>query len=246
MNQSKRALVTGASRGIGNSIAERMIDRNWQVIGTSRSGNFPANLTDQAGFTGVTVDFSIPAELNKILKPMLLSDPPQVLINNVGTFQAADFQIADLDWLDIWQQTMQVNLTSAALLCKWFINAHLAANTGGIIINIASRAAYRGDTQEFASYAASKGGMVAMTKSIARGFGKQGIVAYSIAPGFVETDMASESIEFYGREYLTRDSAFPQMTQPGEVANLVAFLATGEVRHMTGSTFHINGGSYMI
>ncbi|MDX1591715.1 MAG: SDR family oxidoreductase, partial [Balneolaceae bacterium] len=116
----------------------------------------------------------------------------------------------------------------------------------GIIINIASRAAYRGDTQEYAAYAASKAGMTAMTKSIARDFSKKGVVAYTIAPGFIETDMARESVEILGKEALTRNSAFDEITQPEEVAALVAFLCRGDVRHMTGSTFHINGGSYMI
>jgi NAD(P)-dependent dehydrogenase (short-subunit alcohol dehydrogenase family) len=115
-----------------------------------------------------------------------------------------------------------------------------------MIINISSRAAYRGDTQEYAAYAASKGGMAAFTKSIARDFSKKGIVAYTVAPGFIETDMAKESVEILGAEALTKGSAFDEITQPEEVANLVAFLAKGEVKHMSGSTFHINGGSYMV
>src|SRR5699024_2610326 len=113
------------------------------------------------------------------------------------------------------------------------------------IINIASRAAYRGDTQEYAAYAAAKAGLVAFTKSIARDFARQDIFAYSIAPGFVETDMAFDSIDTYGKEYLTEGSAFDEITSPEEVAELAAFLATGKVKHMTGATFHINGGSYM-
>jgi NAD(P)-dependent dehydrogenase (short-subunit alcohol dehydrogenase family) len=164
----------------------------------------------------------------------------------VGTFQEADFSMDDDPWLEVMNQTMQVNFSAAAMLCKWFVNAHTTAGSEGILINIASRAAYRGDTQEFAAYAASKGAMVALTKSIARGFGRKGIVAYSIAPGFTDTDMARDSIKTYGVEYLTRDSAFDQMTQPEEVANLVAFLSSGQVKHMTGSSFHINGGSYMV
>jgi len=246
LNTKKRALITGTSRGIGNAIAEQMLRQGWSIVGTSRSGGVPSNLSTEQNFTGVPVNFSQPSDLADKLKPIIYPHPPDVLINNVGTFQEADFQLSDADWLEIWQHTMQVNLTSAALLCKWFINSHLDHQSEGIIINIASRAAYRGDMSEFTAYAASKGGMVAMTKSIARGFGRQGIVAYSIAPGFVETDMAQDSIETYGKEYLTRDSSFDQMTQPSEVANLVAYLATGQVKHMTGSSFHINGGSYMI
>jgi len=182
------------------------------------------------------------------LKPIFSSvdDLPEVLVNNAGIFQDADFGISDDDWLSVWDRTMNVNLRSAALLSKWFINAHLNNGSEGIIINVSSRAAYRGDTQEYAAYAASKGGMAAFTKSVARDFSKKGIVAYTVAPGFIETDMAKESVEVLGAEALTKGSAFDEITQPEEVANLVTFLAKGEVKHMSGSTFHINGGSYMV
>src|SRR5699024_10450887 len=109
-----------------------------------------------------------------------------------------------------------------------------------------SRAAYRGDTQQFASYAASKGGLVAFTKSIARDFGEQGILAYTIAPGFTKTDMAEDSIDQYGEAYLPSGMALDELTSPVEVGEVVAVLASGKVPHMTGTTIHINGGSYML
>jgi 3-oxoacyl-[acyl-carrier protein] reductase len=242
----KHALVTGASRGIGRAIAAALLDQNWKVTGTARASEFPSSLSKHESFHGLRLDFSDMRSLSQTLKPLILEKRPEVLINNVGTFQEADFSMDDDPWLEIMNQTMQVNFSAAAMLCKWFVNAHTTAGSEGILINIASRAAYRGDTQEFAAYAASKGAMVALTKSIARGFGRKGIVAYSIAPGFTDTDMARDSIKTYGVEYLTRDSAFDQMTQPEEVANLVAFLSSGQIKHMTGSSFHINGGSYMV
>lgn len=242
----KHALVTGVSRGIGTAITDELLVQNWRVTGTSRSGRFPDHFLANPAFAGLKVDFGEISMIIDAIKPLFSSQPPDVLVNNVGMFQAADFAIGDEQWMSVWAQTMQVNLVSSGLLCKWFINAHSQAGSSGIIINIASRAAYRGDMQEFAAYAASKGGMVALTKSIARGFGRQGIYAYSIAPGFVDTDMARDSVEIYGEPYLTRDSCFDKMTQPHEIGNLVAFLASGQVAHMTGSTFHINGGSYML
>jgi NAD(P)-dependent dehydrogenase (short-subunit alcohol dehydrogenase family) len=242
----KHALVTGASRGIGRAIALALLKQNWRVTGTTRMTEFPDELRSHDLFTGLISDFSNMNSLARSLKPFVFEARPEVLVNNVGTFQEADFSMDDDRWLEIMNQTLQVNLTAAAMLCKWFVNAHTTAGSQGILINIASRAAYRGDTQEFAAYAASKGAMVALTKSVARGFGRQGIVAYSIAPGFTNTDMARDSIKTYGVEYLTRDSSFDQMTQPEEVANIVAFLSSGQVKHMTGSTFHVNGGSYMV
>ena len=101
----------------------------------------------------------------------------------------AQFEDSDQDWMDKWDKTQQVNLRSMALISKWAINAWKERRIEGRIINIASRAGVRGDTGEYAAYAASKAGMIAFTKSIARSLGNEGITAYSIAPGFVNTDM---------------------------------------------------------
>lgn len=242
----KHAIVTGASRGIGRQIAAELLKQNFRVTGTARATRFPEELDSSQLFKRIYADLSDEASLISTLKPLFESDLPDVLVNNAGIFREADFSVSDAEWLSSWDETMQVNLRASSLLCKWFINAHIRRSSGGIIINVSSRAAYRGDYQEYAAYAASKGGMVAFTKSIARDFGKNGIVAYSIAPGFVETDMAKGSVEAMGVEYLTRESSFDTLTQPDEVASLIAFLASGKVKHMTGATFHINGGSYML
>lgn len=240
------ALVTGASRGIGESITKSLLKEGGRVIGTARSSEFPAEFTDNDDFEGLHVDLSDPIAVETKLKPIFERDEaPNVLINNAGIFRESGFDEDDESWLQNWDNTMQVNLRAPALLSKWALN-RWKDGEGGYLINVASRAAYRGDTQEYASYAASKGGMVALTKSIARDFGKHNISAYSIAPGFIKTDMAMDSIEVYGEEYLTQGMAFDEITSPEEVGELVAFLASGKVPHMTGATFHINGGSYMI
>lgn len=240
------ALVTGASRGIGKSISNCLLEQGAKVLGTTRQSAFSDNFIGHPNFEGIHVDLSSTEKLTDVLKPVFnQSIAPDVLINNAGVFNDVDFSSSDEEWLQNWDQTMQVNLRAAGLLSKWALN-RWKKEDGGILINIASRAAYRGDTQEYAAYAASKGGLVAFTKSIARDYGKKGISAYSIAPGFIKTDMAMESIEVYGEEYLTEGMAFDEITSPEEVGELVAFLASGKVPHMTGSTFHINGGSYMI
>lgn len=241
------ALVTGASRGIGQRITKALLKEGGRVIGTARTSEFPAEFTDNGDFEGLHVDLGDQDAVEKKLKPIFQRDEaPDVLVNNAGIFRDAGFGEDDESWLQNWDITMQVNLRAAALLSKWALNRWQQEEGGGFLINVASRAAYRGDTQEYAAYAASKGGMVAMTKSIARDFGKQDISAYSIAPGFIKTDMAMDSIEVYGEDYLTEGMAFDEITSPDEVGELVAFLASGKVPHMTGATFHINGGSYMI
>ena len=248
MNEPKKhAFVTGATRGIGYEIAKKLLADGLRVTGTAKSSPFPEELTSHPHFRSLHADLADEQALNNKLHPHFRENcVPDILINNAGIFMEADFSVSDEEWMSVWDRTMQVNLRASSLMSKWFINAHLKMETEGILINVSSRAAYRGDTQEYAAYAASKAGMIAFTKSIARNLSKEGIIAYSIAPGFVETDMARDSISVYGEEYLTQGSAFDQITPPDQVANLVAYLARGEVPHMSGSTFHINGGSYMI
>lgn len=246
MNKDTYALITGASRGIGKAITSTLLYQKANVIGTARSSEFPEEFTASNRFEGIYVDLSKPDQIKKKLKSVFSREvAPNVLINNAGIFEESGFDTDDDSWLQIWDKTMQVNLRASAMLSKWALN-RWEKEGGGILINVTSRAAYRGDTQEYAAYAASKGGMVAFTKSIARDFGKHNISAYSIAPGFIKTDMAMDSVEVYGEEYLTEGMAFDEITPPEEVGELAAFLASGKVRHMTGATFHINGGSYMI
>lgn len=243
----KHAIVTGASRGIGFEIAKKLLQNGFKVTGTARKSEFPIDLTSNDNFSGIHVDLGDEDNIKSELKPLFFeAGGIDILINNAGISVDSDFSDDDEKWLEVWDRTLDVNLRSSAFLSKWFVNLHTDNQSNGVLINIASRAAYRGDTQEFAAYAASKSGMVALTKSIARNFSNKGISAYSIAPGFIDTDMASEAKVIHGEEYLTQGSAFDEITSPAEVANLVAFLAKGDVPHMSGQTFHINGGSYMI
>ncbi len=239
-----KILLTGTSRGIGKSIAQKLLNEGYEVIGTSRSTDhdFPNN----ENYRHIACDLSKPKEIEKLKAVFQDNEVPEVLINNAGMFEEAQFDISDDDWLANWDKTLQVNLRSAALISKWALNAWTKTGIAGRLINISSRAGYRGDTGEYASYAASKGGMVAFTKSIARSFGKHGITAYTIAPGFVDTDMAQGSIEVYGADYLTKDLALNTIAPPEQIANIVTLLAEGKLTHATGQTFHVNSGSYLI
>jgi len=245
--RKKHALVTGGSRGIGLSIVRQLLNKGFHVTATTRNTPFQDEFTGNKSFAGVTCDQENQEQVLLKLKPLFEdNNSPDILINNAAIFVDAPVSQDDSNWLEAWDRTMQINLRSSSLLTKWALNSWAKKGTEGIIINISSRAAYRGDTGEYAAYAASKAGMVAFTKSIARSMGNKGITAFSIAPGFVNTDMASNSISVYGEEYLTKDSVFGDITPPEEIAELVVFLASGSLKHASGSTFHINGGSYMI
>lgn len=238
-----KTLLTGSSRGIGKSICDLLLHNDYEVIGTSTTIN---SQYTSSNYTHIACDLSKLEELEKLKEVFKQDQVPEVLINNAGIFMEAQFEDSDEVWMRKWEKTQQVNLKSTALLSKWAINAWKGRGIEGRIINITSRAGVRGDTGEYAAYAASKAGMIAFTKSIARSLGKFGITAYSIAPGFVDTDMARDSIEVYGAEYLTKDLALDSIAPPEQIAELVLLLASGRLTHATGQTFHINSGSYLV
>jgi len=246
--KSKNILVTGASRGIGQSIAELLGSCGANVaLHYSKNKNRAEKVKHHLGPKAklYQCDFADGLEIssffNKVLRDFKHLD---VIINNAGIAIKSDPDKDDISWVNDWLQTMDVNLNAAALLCKKAIQ-HFQANNGGIIINISSRAAFRGDSKDYMAYSASKAGLVGLTKSIARAYGKDGIKAFLVAPGFVRTEMAQAFIDEYGEDYATNDLSLDHMTEPKDVAQFVAFLASGLANHATGGTFDINAGSYL-
>lgn len=246
--KGKNVIVTGASRGIGKSIAELLVDCGAKVaLQYNRNINLANKVKDKLGPKAhlYQCDFSkaleVNAFFNRVIKDFKKID---VLINNAGIAIKSEPEKDDVAWIDDWLQTMDINLNAVGLLSKKAIQ-HFKTIGDGIIINISSRAAFRGDTKDYLAYAASKAGVVGLTKSIARAYGKDGIKAFLVAPGFVRTDMAQDFIDEYGEEYASSDLALDHMTEPKDVAQFVAFLASGLADHATGGTFDINGGSYV-
>lgn len=167
-----------------------------------------------------------------------------VLINNAGVYLADGVDDGQQAWDRIWAETIQVNLKSAADLCRHALH-HFRRRGGGIIINVASRAAFRGDAPDYMAYAASKAGLVALTRTIARGYAAENILAYVLAPGWVRTDMAEEYVRIHGEADVRRDIPMGDMAPPEDVAAFAAFLASGKAPHATGATIDINGASYV-
>ena len=244
----KHILVTGASRGIGKAIASQLIRSGATVIAHYNSN--PIQLDDFSDEEKKRV-ISIKANLEEVSdtvdlfkKTIAKVGSLDVIINNAGLAVGVDPDGSLENFVAGWQTTMAVNLQAVGILCNLAVD-HFKGKAGGLIINISSRAAFRGDTAEYLAYAASKGGVVALTRSIARAYGKQGVVAFNVAPGFVKTDMADEFIEIYGEGIVKDDIALSELTQPQDLAPLITLLASGMANHATGGTFDINAGSYV-
>ena len=245
---NKNILVTGSSRGIGKAIAEQLLKSGAKVAAHyNRTPLQLDGLTDEqlTNLSTFKADLSNATETAQLFEQVINSiGHLDVIVNNAGLALKSDLEEPVADFVSKWQTTMAVNLQAVGILCKQAI-LHFSERNSGIIINISSRAAFRGDTSDYLAYAASKGGVVALTRSIARAYGKQGIVAFNIAPGFVQTDMADEFIAEYGESIVKDDIALADLTQPEDLAPMVAFLASGLANHATGGTFDINAGSYV-
>lgn len=227
-------LVTGASRGIGAAILDVLNQPNVKTVGQGTSSGIPADFTD-------------PAAPRALWEAALeaLDGRIDVLINNAGIFEAAPVDLDDDAWLAAWERTMQVNLTAAAQLSRLAVRHWHARKRGGRIVNIASRAAYRGDSPAHWHYAASKAGMVGMTKSIARGFAREGILAFAVCPGFTMTGMAEDYLASRGGDKLLADIPLGRVADPAEVASAAAYLALEAPASMTGAVIDINGASFV-
>ena len=245
---NKTILVTGANSGIGNAIAQELLNAGAKVALHFNSNSdgvskLKEQFSDQCEL--FQADFNNVDETIKLFEDVLSwGDTLDVLINNAGTAIMNSVNLDDETWIKNWNTIMNINLLAAGVLSKKALE-HFKTKNGGRIINIASRAAFRGDTPDYLAYAASKAGMVALVRSIARGFGKDGITAFSIAPGFTRTAMAQKSIDKYGEDFVIKDIALNELTEPKDIAPIVTLICSGKFDHGTGSNIDINAGSYV-
>ena len=236
-NDKKHILVTGASRGIGKAILQSFDPESATVIGHCS--------TDGHGLIGEDLSQSGSAARlwNRALEQ--LDGRIDVLVNNAGIFGGNPIDSDDTDWLEAWNQTMQINLTASAELCRFAVQHFQERSDGGRIVNIASRAAYRGDSPDHWHYAASKGGMVAMTKTIARAYAAEDILAFAICPGFTMTGMAEDYLDSRGGDKLLADIPLGRVAQPEEIASMAKYCALDAPPSMTGAVLDANGASFV-
>jgi NAD(P)-dependent dehydrogenase (short-subunit alcohol dehydrogenase family) len=229
-------LLTGASRGIGATARTALAAAGHHVIGHSTSGGdglLPADFAEAGAADALWASALAAAPRGRI----------DVLVNNAGVFEAAD--IADSDgFATAWARSHAINLQSAADLCRLAV-LHFQGSIGGRIINVASRAGHRGDSPAHWHYAAAKGGMIAMTKTIARGYARENILAFAVTPGFTMTSMAEDYLASRGGEKLLADIPLGRVAGVEEVAETIRWLATDAPPSLTGATLDINGASYV-
>ena len=236
MSKSKtHILVTGSSRGIGKAILESLDRDDVTAIGQSTTG----------GDRLIASDFSKDGAAPLLWQEALdrLDGRIDVLVNNAGLFEPNP--VTSDDWLESWNRTMTINLTASAELCRLAVLHYQQRETPGRIINIASRAAYRGDSPDHWHYAASKAGMVAMTKTIARAYANDEILAFAICPGFTMTGMAEEYLESRGGDKLLADIPLGRVAQPEEIAEIARWCALDAPPSMTGAVLDANGASFV-
>jgi NAD(P)-dependent dehydrogenase (short-subunit alcohol dehydrogenase family) len=227
-------LLTGSTRGIGAACHELLAATGAIVIGHGTSAGIAADLAD-------------PAAARDLWTRALAEADGQidVLVNNAGVFEANPLDGDHDAWVAGWERTMRINLTASAELCRLAVLHWQATGRPGRIVNIASRAAHRGDSPQHWHYAASKAGMVAMTKTIARGYARENILAFAVCPGFTMTGMADDYLASRGGDKLLADIPLGRVAEPAEVAAAVRFLTLDAPASMTGAVLDVNGASYV-
>ena len=231
-------LVTGSSRGIGQAIADQLAERGCNVMG---------HATRAIDSRTIAADFADPPAPQMLWEEALrrLDGRIDVLVNNAGLFEQIPLHASDIEWLDRWEDTLRINLTAAAQLSRFAVRHWQERGSAGRIVHIASRAAYRGDSPAHWHYAAAKGGMVAMHKTIARGYAAEGILSFAITPGFTDTAMAGDYLESRGGKGLLADIPLGRVAEPEEIADIAVWCALDAPPSMTGTTIDANGASYV-
>lgn len=245
--QNKNVLITGGSRGIGKACVKLFLQSGANVAFTFRSARDEAeNILAEYKGPGLSkhyqLDLSNENQIRHVVKSVVKDfGRIDVLVNNAGIWKEAPI---DKMTLDEWNEMMNINLTSIYLLSNLIVPV-MKQNNYGRIINIASTAGQRGEAFH-SHYAASKGAIISLTKSLASELGEKNITVNCVAPGWVITDMTADSLaDTETRRKVADDIPIKKIAQPEEIAGPVLFLASNLASHITGEILNVNGGSVL-
>jgi len=242
-------LITGASGGIGRAAAIECAQRGAR-IGVHYNGNRERAEATLAKLPGdghqlFQCDITDPDAAEQLIETVEQAlDGLDVLVNNAGVSQRHQFEDIDYaTWQETWQRIVNTNLTAASNLC-FCAGQKMIARGGGRIVNVSSRGAFRGEPL-MPWYGASKAGMNAMGQSLAQALGPKGVFVYTVAPGFVETEMAAAVLASPEGDSIRNQSTIGRVAQPEELGQTIAFLALEAPAFMTGCIVDVNGASYL-
>lgn len=246
---NKVVLITGASRGIGRAIAHQFAERGARVA-IHYHQNKTAVYETEAQLPGgphaiFQADVADPVAVQQLVQAVVAQmGRLDILVNNAGIF--VEHPLAQVDyatWQTAWQNTLATNLVGAANLC-YCAGQVMIEQGNGRIVNVSSRGAFRGEPLAPA-YGASKAGMNALGQSLAQYLAPHNIFVGTVAPGFVQTDMANDHLAGPGGQAIRQQSPLGRVAKPEEVAYAVLFLASDGAEFSTGTIIDVNGASYL-
>ena len=248
--QGRVVLVTGGSRGIGRAVAREFAARGATVAVQFRTDRAAvtdtlASLGDAGGHLALQADVADPEQARSLVGRVVDNlGRVDVLVNNAGIYQEHPvLETSYEDWAGIWRRTIEVNLLGPANLIH-AVAPHMVAAGGGRIVNVSSRGAFRGEP-DHPAYGASKAGLNSLGQSMARALGGHGIYVTTVAPGYVDTDMAAPFLEGPRGDAIRSESPLGRAATAEEVARVLVFLATPGAESTTGAVVDVNGASYL-
>ena len=242
-------VVTGGSRGIGRATAVLFAEQGATVVVQYRSDDAAAAETIAAlrsdNHVAIRADLSDPTQACGLVDQVVAQfGRVDVLVNNAGIYEAHPvLTSSSKEWRDSWRRTIDTNLIGPANLIHAVV-PHMVRTGGGRIVNVSSRGAFRGEP-DHAAYGASKAGLNSLGQSMARALAPHGIYVTTVAPGFVETDMAAPYLEGPAGEAIRAQSPMNRAATPEEVARVIVFLASPGSESATGAIVDVNGASYL-
>lgn len=246
---NKVALVTGASGGIGRVLAQQFAENGARVIVHYRRNEERARQTLSSlagdGHRMLQADLADAEQCQKLVQEIKTrSGKIDILINNAGVYRRIDFMTCAFEeWQEVWQESVATNLLGPAHL-TFVIAKDMAQHGGGKIVNVSSRGAFRGEPHAPA-YGASKAGLNALSQSLAQTLAPHNIFVYTVAPGFIETDMVRPILTGEEGKAIRQQSPLNRVGRADEVARTVLFLASEGTDYLTGCIVDINGASYL-